>query len=75
MSNPFGYDYPAGAENDPNAPWNQKDNECPDCEGAKKVCVSDCCGEDFDEDTGICPYCKEHCNKSDCETCDGQGHL
>ena len=25
--NLFGWDYPAGAENDPNAPWNQKDPE------------------------------------------------
>lgn len=30
--NPLGWDYPAGAENDPNAPWNQPDIEaCDDC--------------------------------------------
>ena len=39
----FGWDYPAGAANDPNAPWNEKDHakgcpcsedyECPDCGG------------------------------------------
>jgi len=29
--NPFGWDYPAGAEHDPNAPWNQDDNHCPRC--------------------------------------------
>ena len=27
MSGPFGWDYPAGAENDPDAPWNQRDEE------------------------------------------------
>ena len=30
----FGWDYPAGAEHDPNAPWNQRDPElCPTCNG------------------------------------------
>ena len=24
--NPLGYQYPAGAENDPDAPWNQSDD-------------------------------------------------
>ena len=27
MSGPFGWDYPAGAENDPDAPWNQHEDE------------------------------------------------
>jgi len=27
VSNVFGWDYPAGEENDPHAPWNQKDEE------------------------------------------------
>jgi len=29
----FGWDYPPGAANDPNAPWNQEDppEECPMC--------------------------------------------
>ena len=27
MSGPFGWDYPAGAEHDPSAPWNQRDDE------------------------------------------------
>ena len=30
--NPFGWNYPAGAENDPNAPWNQRPEMCPVCE-------------------------------------------
>ena len=34
--NPFGWDYPAGAENDPNAPWNQTDNEDCSCDSAVK---------------------------------------
>lgn len=31
--NTFGWSYPAGAEHDPNAPWNQPDlpEECPTC--------------------------------------------
>jgi len=30
MAGPFGWDYPAGAEHDPNAPWNQSDNSMKD---------------------------------------------
>jgi hypothetical protein len=29
---PFGWSYPPGAENDPNAPWNQVDDYCEVCE-------------------------------------------
>lgn len=32
MSDPLGWAYPAGAEHDPNAPWNQKDEEEPTVE-------------------------------------------
>ncbi len=31
----FGWDYPAGAEHDPNAPWNEV--ECPECEDLKTM--------------------------------------
>lgn len=32
--NPLGCQYPAGAEHDPRAPWNQHDDEdCPNCFG------------------------------------------
>lgn len=32
MKNPFGWNYPAGAEHDPRAPWNQKaEPECQRC--------------------------------------------
>lgn len=35
--NPFGYHYPAGAESDPRAPWNQRDIEaCDECGGEGK---------------------------------------
>ena len=27
MRDPFGYGYPAGTENDPDAPWNQLDED------------------------------------------------
>ena len=49
----FGWDYPAGVEFDPSAPWNQKDEfECPECHKIvdeltdKDVCV-DCHGTWF----------------------------
>lgn len=29
--------------------------------------LSDCCGVPFNEDYGICPSCKEHCEISDFE--------
>lgn len=32
---PFGWDYPAGAENDPNAPWNQTEDHYPTCKTQK----------------------------------------
>jgi len=38
--NPFGWNYPAGAEHDPNAPWNQVEpdvEECPECEGSGTI--------------------------------------
>lgn len=39
---PFGWDYPAGAEHDPRAPWNQEDaDDCPECDGTGQVNDSD----------------------------------
>lgn len=38
--NPFGYNYPAGAEHDPSAPWNQPD-DCEACEGTGQVADAD----------------------------------
>lgn len=40
----FGWSYPPGAENDPNAPWNQEEPPC------------EVCGKDVDD--CICPECK-----------------
>jgi len=31
MRNPFGWDYPPGAEHDPMAPWNQREEHHPKC--------------------------------------------
>lgn len=49
---PFGWGYPAGAENDPNAPYNQPDypDACPIC-GA----------ENSDADVDVFPCCSEEC--------------
>ena len=55
--NVFGYHYPAGAANDPSAPYNQRDAET--CET--------CGGEGFVE----CPSCKG--KPHDCEECDDEG--
>ena len=43
--------YPAGAENDPNAPWNQPDND--------NECMF--CGEPTDN----VYYCSKNCEKAD----------
>lgn len=49
--------------------------ECDSCEGTGKVELSDCCGTAFDTDIGICPSCREYCDKSDCGDCDGTGSI
>ena len=56
---PFGWDYPAGAENDPRAPWNQPDQ--PQCE---------ICGIEYQEfdDDGIAD--ETSCDCQFCEFCD-----
>lgn len=55
MRNPYGWHYPAGAEKDPNAPWNQIDNgeedeheamlncKCPESDRLLAWCVK--CGK------------------------------
>ena len=46
---PFGWDYPAGAAEDPNAPWNQHDDDrCSEC-GAEV---------EEDEDNDPCSDCQ-----------------
>jgi len=44
----FGWHYPAGAEHDPNAPWNQPIPKCEECKHDADDCVCvDCpsCGD------------------------------
>ena len=45
----FGYNYPAGAEHDRSAPWNQPD-DCEHCEGTGQAADAD--GDEVD-----CPDC------------------
>ena len=56
MAGVFGWNYPAGAENDPRAPWNQDESgEC-ESEGCRedavegethcRVCIDDAIGEE-----------------------------
>jgi len=44
VNDPFGWDYPAGAENDPDAPWNQRD-ESPDDERDEDDASDEECGD------------------------------
>lgn len=50
--NPFGWAYPAGAEHDPNAPWNEQPEveECPICGKLNR-----------DAEDHLYPYCSERC--------------
>lgn len=50
--NIFGWSYPAGAENDPNAPYNQEDlPETIDCPNCGEI------AEWVDDDEFHCPHC------------------
>jgi hypothetical protein len=42
---PFGWNYPAGAENDPRAPWNQVDEKCEECGLVLDDCTCVVCEE------------------------------
>ena len=62
----FGWNYPAGAEHDPRAPYNQHEPEaCPACEGGLIQCP-ECEGK------GQCWEC-DSSGKSRCDECDGTG--
>jgi len=65
---------PAGAEEDPNAPFNDDSIDCPDCNGEGIFNESECCGAEI-KWTDICSECLEHCDESECETCDGTGDV
>lgn len=55
-------DYPAGAENDPRAPWNQDLQDCPNCDGTGQIK-----GLDHTDDGEYTP------TYEDCDVCDGSG--
>jgi hypothetical protein len=67
MRNPFGWAYPAGAENDPRAPYNQPYPEvCEHCDSEIDVDGCNCvycedCDERIPEDTedGLCVQCRK----------------
>ena len=62
----FGWQYPAGAENDPRSPWNQVDVDlCPACEGGLIQCP-ECKG------VGQCWDC-DSSGKVRCDECEGTG--
>ena len=65
----FGNNYPAGAEHDPRAPWNQEDaDECKTCAGSGEIVCPDCRGRGVDGNCAECEY-----GKMPCEDCDGTG--
>lgn len=58
----FGWDYPAGAENDPRAPWNQVDPKCERCGLVEDDCTcKPCrkCGRDgqYLDEHDLCEDC------------------
>ena len=61
--------YPPGSENDPNAPWNQKDSvmvDCDECDGTGLL--EHDCGED------VC-CCSNPEPNVDCPHCEGEGQI
>lgn len=54
MRNPLGWNYPAGLENDPNAPWNQIDDG--EDEDEHESMLSCECSE-ADQLYGVCLFC------------------
>ena len=48
--NVFGWDYPAGAEHDPRAPWNEP-HECEACEGSGEIFAEN------GDDVTVCQTC------------------
>ena len=69
--NRFGWDYPAGAENDPHAPYNQGDGleECSaalmECYGIESAEDVVCDEDDMGADYTVCPLRRDgYCNGS-----------
>lgn len=69
MKHPLGWDYPAGAEHDPNAPYNQTDDvpECSECgcEG----------GDGYSEEPFKCARCEmtDHLTEKGCKPLEDKG--
>ena len=62
----LGYDYPAGAANDPRAPYNQAPPDaCETCKGEGEVDCEECDGKS-------CDWCDGE-GITVCEDCDGTG--
>lgn len=69
MSDALGYHYPAGAEHDPHAPYNDEESDpCDRCggEGQILVCVDDIC-----QGQGECMHGD---GMAMCPECNGSGH-
>ncbi len=60
--------YPAGAADDPNAPFNQVEKECEVCNGTGDCWWCDGTGEDDNGDE-----CLDCDNTKICDTCNGTG--
>jgi len=48
------------------------DMECPDCEGIGTFEESNCCDAKIIH-SDICSACGEHCDRQECERCNGTG--
>lgn len=69
-TNPLGYSFPAGAENDPNAPYNQsieRGKQCEQCGAIAVYCDCPRCDECYrkiqDDDNGLCVECENRINE------------
>tara|TARA_R110000824_G_scaffold399122_1_gene604084 strand:- start:1729 stop:1971 length:243 start_codon:yes stop_codon:yes gene_type:complete len=68
--------YPPGAEDHPEAPYNEVETkDCDDCEGKGDGYWSCCTGELITHDIKMCPKCHEHLGEEECETCEGKGEV
>lgn len=76
MRNPFGWDLPPGCSHaDIDRAMGGSLDICPDCEGEGKILnESNCCGAAI-ICGDLCAKCKEHCEPTKCETCDGTGEV
>ena len=70
-----------GAEHDHRSGCDDEEQvECPDCDGKGKLNKSVCCDAlikwaDIAARKFICEKCSGHCDKVECETCEGTGEI